>query len=213
MTVISYEEKLKKYLSSVLFDDACIFLSYRKKDRHHANEMMRLIHKNPMYRDMAIWYDEFLTPGENFNENIGKALEKSDLITLLVTPNLVNEDNYVQKVEYPEALRSGKSILPAEMVETDRDELNQKYEEIPNPVDAHKETELDQGMREALKKLSLKQNDTDPEHNYLIGLAYLEGIDVETDSERALELIASVAGDELPEAIEKLYDLYSEGKT
>ena len=103
-----------------------------------------------MYRDVAIWYDEFLTPGENFNEIIGKELEKSDLISLLVTPNFVNEDKYVQKVENPEALRSGKSILPAEMVEPDRDELNQKYGEIPNPLDAHKETELDQGMREAL---------------------------------------------------------------
>ncbi|MBO5914184.1 MAG: hypothetical protein J6Q72_02455, partial [Clostridia bacterium] len=70
---ISYEEKLDKYLSSILLNDetikrireefdAQIFLSYRKKDRIHANRLMRLIHKNDFCRDIAIWYDEFLTP-------------------------------------------------------------------------------------------------------------------------------------------------------
>ena len=54
-TAISYEEKLKNYLDSVLISDdtakrvraafdAYIFLSYRKKDRRYANELMLLIH-------------------------------------------------------------------------------------------------------------------------------------------------------------------------
>lgn len=141
LTAISYEEKLKKYLESILLDDktterirkafdAYIFLSYRKKDRHHANELMGLIHKNPLYRDVAIWYDEFLIPGENFNENIDKALKKSDLFAMLVTPNLVNEKNYVQTVEYPNVRRAGKTILPAEMVRTDRAELKSLYPDL-----------------------------------------------------------------------------------
>ncbi|MBQ8696801.1 MAG: hypothetical protein IJ519_03680 [Clostridia bacterium] len=68
LTEISYGDKLKKYLESVLISDdlaerirrafdAYIFLSYRKKDRRYANEMMRLIHRNPEYRDIAILYD------------------------------------------------------------------------------------------------------------------------------------------------------------
>ncbi len=76
-TEIRYEEKLKNYLDSVLISDetarrirtafdAYIFLSYRKKDRKYANELMHLIHDIPNFRDIAIWYDEFLTPGENF---------------------------------------------------------------------------------------------------------------------------------------------------
>ncbi|MBR6825568.1 MAG: hypothetical protein IKM59_03370, partial [Oscillospiraceae bacterium] len=84
-TEISYEEKLKKYLDSVLIGDelasriraafdAYIFLSYRKKDRKQANDLMRLIHSNPACRDIAIWFDEFLTPGESFRENIEKIL-------------------------------------------------------------------------------------------------------------------------------------------
>jgi len=34
-----------------------------------------MIHRNPVYRDIAIWYDEFLTPGESFRASIRNALE------------------------------------------------------------------------------------------------------------------------------------------
>ncbi|MBQ6836907.1 MAG: hypothetical protein IJO47_07625, partial [Clostridia bacterium] len=67
-TEVSFDEKLKKYLESVLVSDemakrvraafdAYIFLSYRKKDRKYANQLMRIIHSKPECRDIAIWYD------------------------------------------------------------------------------------------------------------------------------------------------------------
>ena len=220
ITAISYEEKLKKYLSSILLDDdtmerirkafdAYIFLSYRKKDRHHANELMGLIHKNPMYRDVAIWYDEFLTPGEDFEKEIKKALDKSELFTLLVTPNLVNEQNYVQTTEYPYAHeKAQKPILPAEMVETDKEELKKQYPGVAECVDAHTE-ELDSAVLEGLKTISLRANEDEPEHCYLIGLAYLDGIDVEVNREYAVELITAAAEKDYPEAMKKIYSMYN----
>ena len=222
ITAISYEEKLKKYLASILLDDktverirkafdAYIFLSYRKKDRHHANELMGLIHKNPMYRDVAIWYDEFLTPGEDFEKEIKKALDKSELFTLLVTPNLVNEQNYVQTTEYPYAHeKAQKPILPAEMVETDKDELKKQYPGVTDCVDAHTEA-LDEAILEGLKMISLRANEDDPEHCYLIGLAYLDGIDVEVNREYAVELITAAAEKEYPDAMEKIFGMYYGG--
>ena len=77
-TARPYAEKLKKFLESVLIGDALatqvraafdayIFLSYRKKDRREAQALMRLIHESEFCRDIAIWYDEFLTPGEDFH--------------------------------------------------------------------------------------------------------------------------------------------------
>lgn len=54
---------------------------------------------------------------------------------------------------------------------------------------------------EALGKIAHAENDDDPEHDYLIGLAYLDGIDVETDKERGLALITKAAEAELPEAV------------
>ena len=221
-TEISYGEKLKRYLESVLVGseqaarvraafDAYIFLSYRKKDRKYANELMRLIHRNPICRDIAIWYDEFLTPGESFSDTIGKMLSDSQLFALLVTPNLVNEQNYVQSVEYPAARQSGKTILPALMEQTDPALLSEKYEGIPAAVDARDDRAFRTRLQEALTGIARRENDQDPAHNFLIGLAYLEGIDVEVDRARALELITGAGEAELPEAMEKLCKMYRDG--
>lgn len=221
-TAISYEEKLEKYLSSVLIGDelaekvrgafdAYIFLSYRKKDRKYAQELMRLIHKNDFCRDIAIWYDEFLTPGENFNHAIKAALQKSDFFTLVVTPNLVNETNYVITTEYPEAKKCGKEIFPAQMVPTDEGQLKDKFEAIPKCVDAHEEDELTASLLDTLGRLAINPTESSPQHNFFIGLAYLSGIDVEVDRDRALKLITDAAESGLPEAIKKLVDMYRSG--
>ena len=232
---ISYEEKLDKYLSSKLLNDetikrireefdAQIFLSYRKKDRIHANRLMRLIHKNDFCRDIAIWYDEFLTPGENFNDNIRKALDNSGLFVLAVTPSLleprIDEDglehkNYIEEHEYPMAKEresEGKiAILPAELVKTDSVLLSQKYEDIPDCVDSDDENALTEALLNTAKKLVNDENDNSPEHNYFIGLAYLNGIDVEVDHARAREMIEFAANADYLEAIDKMIEMYNGG--
>ncbi|MBO5914966.1 MAG: toll/interleukin-1 receptor domain-containing protein [Clostridia bacterium] len=225
---ISYEEKLDKYLSSILLNDetikrirdefdAQIFLSYRKKDRIHANRLMRLIHKNDFCRDIAIWYDEFLTPGENFNDNIRKALDKSGLFVLAVTPNLVNEKNYVMTVEYPEAKKAGKTILPVELVKAKRFKflwrymLKWRYKGISVCVDSDDENSLTEALLATAKKLVNDENDNSPKHNFLIGLAYLNGIDVEVDHARAREMIEFAANADYLAAIDKMIEMYKDG--
>ena len=122
-TAIPYEEKLTKYLESVIVGDelakkvraafdAYIFLSYRKKDRKYANEVMRRIHEVDFCRDVAIWYDEFLVPGEDFNDAIRAAVEGCDVFAMTVTPNLLEAGNYVGEEEYPAAKRLGKPVAP-----------------------------------------------------------------------------------------------------
>ncbi|MBQ9745208.1 MAG: tetratricopeptide repeat protein [Clostridia bacterium] len=222
-TEISYEEKLKKFLESVLISDemaqkireafdAYIFLSYRKKDRRYANELMKLIHSIPEYRDIAIWYDEFLTPGESFQRNIEKAMRDSKLFALLVTPNILETPNFVMNEEYPAARSAGMPIIPAEMVQTDKAELAAKYENIPSCADPSDEEAFKDLFLDTLKKIAVTENDKDPAHNFLIGLAYLDGIDVEVDRRRGIELITSAAEGGLPEAMKKLYEMYDEGK-
>ena len=223
-TVRPYREKLSGYLSSVLVSDALaarvreafdsyIFLSYRKKDRRAAKELMEKIHENEKCRDVAIWYDEFLTPGENFNDAIADALKKSDVFALAVTPNLINETNYVMTTEYPMAKKEGKPILAAELVPTDKDALNTLYDGIPNTVDVKEEALFDSLLLDILENVPLRQNDTDPEHCFLIGIAYLAGIDVEKNTDRALELITRAANSGYPEAMEKLVRLYRYGES
>ena len=222
-TAIPYEEKLTKYLDAIIVGDklakkvraafdAYIFLSYRKKDRRYAQELMRLIHQNDFCRDIAIWYDEFLTPGEDFNDAIKAALEKSGLFALAVTPNLINEINYILNIEYPMAQEMGKNILPAEMEPTDREKLREMYPDIPDVVVRSDKQTLCDRLMTSLKGLAIAENDNDPQHNFFIGLAYLGGIDVEVNHERAVNLITGSAEQGYIPAIEKPVSMYNSGE-
>ena len=223
LTAISFDEKLSRYLDSVLVGDdvaqkirdafdAYIFLSYRKKDRKYAQELMRMIHRNPHYRDIAIWYDEFLVPGENFNESIRTYLERSDLFAMVVTPSLLEIPNYVWEHEFRMAQKGGKKILPVEMAETDTDQLKENYNGIPDCIDGSRSEEWSQALETKLQEMALSVSPGDAQHTFLIGLAYLDGIDVEVDYEKALALISAAAEEDLPEACQKLVSMYKTGK-
>ena len=131
---LTYHEKLARTLNSILVNDdlyqkireafdAYIFLSYRKKDRADAKRVMQLIHDNEFCRDLAIWYDEFLVPGEQFNDAIEEAMKKSVLFALVVTPSLLENPNYVKDIEYPRAQDMEKKIVAVEARGTEPDEL------------------------------------------------------------------------------------------
>ena len=216
-TALPYAEKLKLFMDTVLLKDetiskirqafaAYIFLSYRKKDRQHAQQVMRLIHKSPFARDIAIWYDEFLTPGEDFNESIRAAFEKSGLFSLVVTPNLLEDPNYVMTTEYPMARAAGKRVMPVMAVPTAGDALERCYPGLPRPIPAD---EASAGQIEALirEALEVRPND-DPGHKFFMGLAYLTGVDLETDHERALALITDAAEAGVDAACVKLVAMY-----
>lgn len=247
-TATPYDEVLKTFLTSVLIGDelaekirdafdAYVFLSYRKKDRRHAQRLMRLIHENPRFRDIAIWYDEFLVPGEGFNEAIAEAFRKSALFAMVVTPHLEEEGNYVMRVEYPmardrknetETERNSFEIVPVEMYE-DGDAIDGKdwrincealegheefkYRSIENLQDEHRKEAMDSAFAEALERIAKKCNDGSARHRFFIGLAYQYGIDVEINHEIAIGLLESAATDPQPcfEATEKLVDMYQIG--
>lgn len=75
-------------------------------------------------------------------------MNKSELFTLVVTPNLVNEINYVKTVEYPEAAKQNKIIIPAELEKTDQNELEKLYPGIPNSFDARNSTALSKSLED-----------------------------------------------------------------
>jgi len=221
-TEIAYQEKLEKRLASVLTEDktaarvraafdAYIFLSYRKKDRAYAHELMRLIHRIPFCRDIAIWYDEFLVPGEEWSQTIADAMAKSALVTMAITPSITEPGNYIIEHEYPDAVAGGKTILPAQMSavsEERRAQLQRLFPGLPELVDGHSTEEIAQ----ILQQIAIRENDDNPEHNFLIGLAYLGAIDVERDADRALALITSAAEAGLGEAMAKLVSMYTNGE-
>ena len=226
LTAIPFEKKLADYLCDTLINDATrakiklefdayIFLSYRKKDRAEARKLMRQIHQNDFCRDVAIWYDEYLIPGEDFNRTIAEAMEKSHLFTLMVTPNVVEPDNYIIQHEYPMAqeLQEKKQlpILPVECVKTDAQSLRAVYKNIPPCACADTPDALEASLRDSLKNVVLMGKRDDPAHNFLIGLGYLGGIDMEIDYDRAISLITGAANANLLEAKVKLVEIYQNG--
>ncbi len=203
--VLVSEELTRKIKDSF---GAYIFLSYRKKDKEHAKRLMRLIHKDERLRDVAIWYDEFLMSGEDFNKSIENALKKSKVFALAVTPNLLEKGNYIMSTEYPMAQREGKEIIPVELVDTDKSKLSQSYAGIPSPVRGESKdlySRLENGVCAPATRMK------NAEHDYLIGLAYLNGVDVETDKEKAIKIITEASCSGYAPAKEKLAELYSLG--
>lgn len=230
-TALPYREKLKNNLQVRLISDeqaqrirkafdARLFLSYRKKDRAHAQKLMELIHRQEAYRDVSIWYDEFLKSGEDFNAGIEQALNDSQLFVLTVTPNVLEyvpdeagilQKNYVAREEFPRADTAGIPIVPVQMVTTDPEALAKMFEKQLQCADAHSGDALRLALEAGLDPEKLRRNDADPCHNYLIGLAYMTGLDLEKNVRLGVELIKSASDAGLIEATEKLVEIYHNG--
>ncbi|MDE6731570.1 MAG: tetratricopeptide repeat protein [Oscillospiraceae bacterium] len=224
-TQISYLDKMEKLLPGLLLSDellenikkefkSYIFLSYRKKDREHAQKLMRLIHSNKKYHNIAIWYDEFLVPGEAYTEAIKESLDNCSVFMLAVTPNIleIREENgklvpnFVMEKEYPRAAELKKVIFPAELVPTDKEELKEKFSGLAECASIDDEEAFWAKLAPVLDGIDV--SDSTPEHDYLIGLAYLHGINVEKNEKIALELITSSAERGYIPAMEKIQIIY-----
>lgn len=212
--------KIKVFLDTLLVDsetiakikaafDAYIFISYRKKDRKHAIDLINLLQSNTKYLSLGIWFDDYLTPGQNFNDEIFEYLDKSTLFSLVITPNLINEKNYVQSIEYPEAIKEHKQIIPFEYEKVDTKELDKLFPHIPTLVKPNKNN-INSLIEKAYTSLSLKEDDNG-EHLYFLSLAYLYGIDSLKNINHALKLLnrADELGFYL--ASKKLADIYHYG--
>lgn len=218
MTEIPFMEKLRRKLNAVFIDDdirkqicaafvAHVFVSYRKKDRIEAQKLMRLIHKIPYCRDFAIWYDEFLVPGDKWYDGILESMKQSDLLSLVVTPSILEKGNYIAKEEYPTAKELEKKIIPIELRSTNWCKLKSNYKGIDKPI---KCDDID-SLTTAFQQIAVKECEKTREHEYLIGLAYQNGIDVEVDYERALDLIKDAADKGLSEAMKSMSIIYQNG--
>lgn len=221
-TAITYLQKLSRDLNSILVGDEEIerikkafsnqlFLSYRKKDRKYANELMRTIHSIPSLQNISIWYDEFISTGEIWSEQIENAIKKSNVFLLMVTPSITEPDNYVIREEYPAAIKQNKKIISvrksipsSNTIEIEK--LKALFPIVKTFVNGDDTNEVE----EALKELSDKEKHS-PEKDYLIGMAFFNGINVEKDTDKAVSLINAAARKGLPDAINKLSDMYWKG--
>ncbi len=198
--LLKYSSQLSSYLYTkdeikLIRDKAFtaeVFLSYRKKNIREAREFMRKLHDIKGFETISIWYDNSLTAGRNFDDEIKDSIKRGDAFVLLVTPDLATEGNYVQTTEYPFARENGKTVIPVEAIPTDVKHFEILYPGSERPVPINDPTVLSDVFITKLK-LCATDEPMSNERAYFLGLAYLSGNGVEMDRKRAFQLLETAA--------------------
>lgn len=186
------------------------FFSYRKKDRTFLLKTMRSIHNAAAGSDAAIWFDDFLIPGNDFQNEIRIKMQESDAFLLLVTPQLLEEGNYVITEEYPYARENKQGrILPLEAEKTDRKKLMACCSDLPEIVWFDNEEEINRSLKGLFGDQSSSEDD--PEKEYLLGICFLLGIMTEKDPNRSVKFLTSAAERGQIDACRQLFMMYNMG--
>ena len=218
---LPYSQKLERALGEVLQSSSArarirdsfelsFFLSYRKKDRRGAQELLEKIHSRDKFRSVAVWYDEFLLPGEDFNHSIEEAMNQSSAFLMSVTPHMLEPTNYVLDVEFPAAVEKEMKIVAVETQSTDKSDFSDKFKDAPPLIPLEDEERLFSAL-EGITGTALSKENT-AEHTYYLGLAYLGGICVEVNRPLGVRLIKEAAEKDYAPAVEKLILMYRCGE-
>ncbi len=221
-TQLPYKEKIAKALDQYLVTDEMreriirnfrkrIFLSYRKSDRDLARKMMVLLHGNEKIRDVAIWYDEMLDAGDEYNMAILDELKASDAFLLLTTPNVLKnaddgQPNYVERIEIPAAKEFEKEIIAVETSPLEsgwKERLTLTDQQCVSPAEAADRCVAMLGAG--------RMTDMTPEEQYLTGLAYLDGILVEKNERYGMEYLETSANGGYVPAMKELKERFFSG--
>lgn len=223
---ISYIDKLKKRLDfcvvGELYEkqiqnafDAYVFLSYRKKDRVHADYLIRSLHEYDEIRNIAIYYDEFLKPGEDWKDGLKLAIDKSDMFTIIETSNMLNENNFVRKEEYPYAVEKNKRINLIRCEELDEEKIANIFPAAEENMSIKEWERIVSLYRDLLKNKACRISENDDIlHRYFVALAYFYGISVEIDRQYAISTIEQILEEESDapfDAYRQISDMYRFG--
>lgn len=203
-------------------DRGRVFISYKKSDNRLSGVRDIVADRILEMVDCAVWYDENLTPGVDYNDEIQQAISESYAVILLLTRDILESD-YVWKEEIPAAIRQQKGIIPIAF-----DFPKELYGEVerragcpmqiirwPTGAEADTPEELEAFNDAFLRALdrfvistdrsqkirAVFQSDRElpsfahitPYDRFLIGCAYLDGICTEKDEGSGEVLLNSVA--------------------
>ena len=196
--------KLKDFLAERAFTDSdrqkieqCldgrIFFSYRKEDNALASQVLSLLNKAPSCLSYGLWYDDYLTSMEEFDDEIQAAIDASDVFLLLLTEAMLQEDSYALKWEHAHAVSEEKSIVILDAINYPHDLPKELKEGDPFILRAHSIKELPDLMLELMGKRDRTTKWEKADQSYLIGLAYQRGIYKIKEENIAIELLRSSA--------------------
>ncbi len=185
-----------------------IFLSYRKKDRLRANAMIRQLHDDPRLDNTAIWFDEFLDPGTDFNEAIVQKIRDAELVLFVVTDSWLEKDNYIERIEYKETIQMGKPFFAVKFGHIDNGLLEKQYPGISTrfiPFSAL--------LKKVGNALRLPRSiEIDSAHDlYLLSLAYIRGYYVAINRDKGRRLLEAAARKKDLDAINTLAEYLNTG--
>ena len=133
--------KINNHIAAVFSDKSSdedekpkIFISYRKCDSELLIRLADNIKSHSKGNKVSLWYDQSLNPGDNYSTTIIEQIEKCDLFLMLITPNILEPNNYVMRIEYPLAVKRKKQIIPIVMQKTDLKRLSELYPDIPKYI-------------------------------------------------------------------------------
>lgn len=184
-----YMEHLKRQLNTLLYDSetydairekafsANLFLSYRKPDIDATIKFMQEFHSIEELLDIAIWFDTFLTAGQDFRPEIITALLNSDAVTLLVTPNMITKNSFVYKEEYRLADETNKPIVAVEAIKAKKKQFQAIFQKANFYVLQSDSKAVKDTFCQVFGKTRNSGN-VDNESVYYLGMAYYYGIGV-----------------------------------
>jgi len=219
-----YRNKLKFQLEVILPSEefisevrtvftSTLFVSYRKKEVDKARRFMKVFHDFEGFEAISIWYDNYLTAGRDFEADIKTAIQNAVALTIMITPLMLKEDNYITRTEYPFAKEIGKCVIPVEIDTISFNLFTEKFPGLENPVSLENTNVLRSKFVEKIGEPSLLSR-MDDKQAYLLGMAYLKNIGVERDFDRAvklLELSSSGYSNHSLSASKQLVDIYNNG--
>lgn len=180
------------------------FISYRKMDGKYIDYLQHRIHKEPSLISTQLWYDSYLVPGEDYDENLITIIEKCSAVILVITPHLLEPDNYVLRIEIPFAKECGKPVIGVLIENTDLRAVRDLY-----GVEKIYKLEEWASFTDILFDAGIMIPDVDfyPRRLYGLATAYIDGNDVECNIKIACELLYQAIQYKYLAAYEKLIEI------
>ena len=94
-------------------DEPYLFLSYSHKDSEKAGKIIRVLKKN----GFRVWYDEGITPGAEWDDNVAQAIVDCSYFVALISPGYIASANCRDELNYARTLEKQRLLVYLEETE------------------------------------------------------------------------------------------------
>ncbi len=84
----------------VMLDRTKVFVSYSHKDSAYVDELIKLLKPLQKTRDIEVWSDNEIAPGENWQERINDTMSRSKIAVFFISSDFLASDYAMQELEY-----------------------------------------------------------------------------------------------------------------